>query len=125
MNPNPRPVSIPNPRPVSILILACLYIAVGAIGFVAHFRDLLAHPQEGIWIEVTELVGLIAGAFMLRRHNWARWLALAWIVFHVILSIFHPLGELIVHATFCAVIAWILFRPPAARYFREGRIETT
>ena len=115
----------PNRRPLSILVLACLYIAVGGIGFIVHFHDLLTHPQEGVWIELTELVGLISGVWMLRRQNWARWLALIWIVFHVILSVFHPLRELMIHATFCVVIAWILLRPAAARYFREQQIEGT
>ena len=114
-----------NQRPISILILACLYMVIGAAGLVGHFRDLLTHPHEGIWIELTELAGLIAGAFMLRRQNWARWLALAWIVFHVILSVFHPLPELVIHALFCVAIVWILFRPAATRYFIGGRIEGT
>jgi hypothetical protein len=29
-----------NQRPVTVLILSCLYIAVGAIGFAYHLRDL-------------------------------------------------------------------------------------
>ena len=35
------------------------------------------------------------------RQNWARWLALAWIIFHVGLSLFHPIGELAFHVAFC------------------------
>ena len=34
---------------------------------------------------------------MLRRQNWARWLALAWMAFHVILSAFPPFKGLVVH----------------------------
>jgi hypothetical protein len=55
---------------------------------------------------------------MLRGHNWARWVALAWIAFHVVLSAFHAFGEFAIHAVFCAVIAWFLFSPAPARYFR-------
>jgi hypothetical protein len=110
----------PDRRPVSVLILACLYIAIGVVGFVAHFRDLLAHPHEGVWIELVELIAIVSGAFLLRGHNWARWFALSWIVFHVILSIYDPM-QLTVHGVFCAVIAWILFRPEATRYFRDLR----
>jgi hypothetical protein len=55
--------------------------------------------------------------------NWARWLALAWIAFHVVLSALHPIPELIIHAVFCAVFAWLLFRPEAARYFRGAQSE--
>ncbi len=110
-------------RPVTILVLACVYIAVGAIGFVYHFRGLLALQQGSGWVELTEFLAVVSGAFMLRGHNWARWLALAWIAFHVVLSAFRAFHELAVHALFCAVIAWLLFRPDAARYFRRARTE--
>jgi hypothetical protein len=107
-------------RPVSILILGCVYLLVGSIGLVAHFHD-LRHP-DGPSIELTELLAIVAGAFMLRGRNWARWLALAWMVFHVVLSAFGVLRELAVHSLILAVIAWILFRPEARRYFRGAAV---
>jgi hypothetical protein len=107
-----------NKRPISVTILACVYLAVGAIGFAYHFRELLSLQQDIVWAELTEFLAIVSGAFMLRGHNWARWLALAWIVFHVILSLFDSFHGLAAHALFCLVIAWILFRPEAARYFR-------
>ena len=63
-------------RPITVLCLSCLYIAVGAIGFVVNLPKLIALQHESIWIELTELLALIAGAFMFRGRNWARWLAL-------------------------------------------------
>jgi hypothetical protein len=105
----------PNRRPISVLVLACVYLAVGSIGFVAHFRDF--RHSEFIWIEITEVLAIIAGAFMLRGKNWARWLALVWMAFHVGLSAFGALRELLIHSLIFAVIAWILFRPEARRYF--------
>ena len=108
-----------NKRPISVTILAGVYLVVGAVGFAYHFRGLLSLQQDIVWAELTEFLAIVSGAFMLRGHNWARWLALAWIVFHVILSAFHSFRELAIHALFCAVIAWILFRPQAARYFLE------
>jgi hypothetical protein len=107
------------PRPLSVTILACVYLAVGALGFAYHFRDLFPLQRDIVWAELTELLAIVAGAFMLRGHNWARWLALAWIVFHVILSVVDRLHGLLVHSLLCAVIAWILFRPQAQRYFRN------
>lgn len=103
-------------RPVSVLILSCLYIAVGAAGFIGHFPELLAHHPDSIGIETTELLAVVAGAFMLRRANWARWLALAWIAFHVAIS-FPDLRKLAIHSLFLAFFSWILFRPEARRYF--------
>jgi hypothetical protein len=114
-----------NKRPVSVTILACVYLAVGVGGFALHFRELLARHPDAVGIEVTELTAIVCGVFLLRGHNWARWLALAWIAFHVILSAFHSFGELAMHALFCAAFAWVLLRPEAARYFRDARVEPT
>jgi hypothetical protein len=105
-------------RPISVTIIACLYLAVGTVAFVYHFRELLSLQRDSVTVELTEFLAIVSGAFMLRGHNWARWLALAWIVFHVILSLFDSFHGLAAHALFCVVIAWILFRPEAARYFR-------
>ena len=68
-----------NKRPLSVTILAWLSIGMGAGGFASHLAD-------GVWVELVELLAVIGGAFMLRGHNWARWLALAWMAFHVIVS---------------------------------------
>jgi hypothetical protein len=114
-----------NKRPLSVTILGCLYIGVGTIGFAYHFTELLAFQYDGLWVELIEILAILCGAFMLRGHNWARWVALAWIAFHVILSAFHAFREFAIHCLFCAVIAWFLFRPEAARYFRGAGIEPT
>ena len=108
-------------RPIAVTALACLYIVVGTVGFVGHFPE--RHEQDWIWIAVTEILAIIAGAFLLRGHNWARWLAVVWIAFHVAISVGHPVGELAVHVFFLAAIAYLLFRRDAADYFRGGAVE--
>ncbi len=108
-----------NKRPISIVILAGVYILVGAVAFAFYFPALLKGRPDSVWIELTELLAIIAGVFLLCRQNWARWLALAWIAFHVAISIYHPVRELVMHSVLCVVIAWLLFRPAAARYFRQ------
>jgi hypothetical protein len=112
-------------RPISVTIIACVYLAVGAAGFVGHFRELLAHHQDAVGIEFTEFVAILCGVFLLMGHNWARWLAVAWIAFHVVLSAFHSFAEFAIHSLFCALIAWVLFRPEATRYFHAARSEPT
>src|SRR3569833_1470003 len=96
-------------RPWPVIVIASLYLLVGVIGFVAHFPELLARHPDAVAIVLTETVGAISGVGLLMRKKWARWLALAWIVFHVGLSLFHPIGELAIHAVFCAMIVWALF----------------
>lgn len=114
--------------PLSVLIVGCVYVGVGAIGFAYHFTGFLASgafPYDIVWAELIEALAIVFGIFMIRGRNWARWGALAWIAFHVILSAFHAYGELAVHALFLAVIAWVLFRPEARRYFQGPQVEST
>ena len=33
-------------------------------------------------VELTELIAIVCGVFLLQGRNWARWLALAWIASH-------------------------------------------
>ena len=103
-------------RPVSLWILSCLYIAVGTIGFAYHFSELMAHQDDSVWIELTELLAIVSGAFMLRGHNWARWLALVWMASHVAIS-FPGYRQMAMHLTIFAGVAWVLFRPNTRRYF--------
>ncbi|PYT11036.1 MAG: hypothetical protein DMG59_27485 [Acidobacteria bacterium] len=96
---------------------------MGAIGFAYHLTEFKAqHPfqYDIIWVGLVRLIAIVCGVYMLRGHNWARWLALAWIVYHVILSAFHMLSELAIHILFCAILAYFLFRPTATRYFRAA-----
>ena len=111
------------PRPISITILAVIYIAVGIMGFAYHIRDLLARQPDSLWIEIVELIAIACGVFMLRGQNWARWLALAWILLHVVVSAFNSIHQFLMHSLICALIAWILLHPTAARYFRHTPAE--
>ncbi len=110
-----------NKRPITVWVVSCLYIAVGAIGFAYHLRELMALQPDSVWVELTGLLAILSGAFMLQGRNWARWLALAWMAFHVAIS-FPVLRQVMIHSLFLAVIAWLLFRPDVRRYFR-GRSE--
>ncbi len=103
-------------RPIAVLLVSCLYVAVGAIGFVVNFPKLTALQPESVWIELTELTALIAGGFMLRGRNWARWLALLWMAFHVAIS-FPAVRLVVTHSIIFVLIAWLLFRPDSQRYF--------
>lgn len=101
--------------PITVIVVAALYLAVGIGTFVFHFKDLRA--PGGIWIEATELLAIVCGLFLLGAQNWARWLAIAWMTFHVLLS-FGDSRQLAVHGAFLAFIVWALFRADASRFFR-------
>ena len=113
--------------PISVALLACLYIAVGTIGFAYHFRELSAGHAlnfDGIWVELTEFLAIVCGAFLLKGQDWARWLAVAWMAFHVVISALHTFHQAAIHFVFLAVIAWLLFRRPAGLFF-TGPAEPT
>ena len=103
-------------RPVSVWILSCLYLAVGTIGFAYYSPQLMAHQNNSILIELTELLAIVSGAFMLRGNNWARWLALVWMAFHVAIS-FPVYRQMAIHLAIFAGVTWVLCRPDARRYF--------
>lgn len=109
--------------PVSVIVIACLYVATGAVGLAGDFR----HIQPGHFfsfdtfgIPLIHLLAIACGVFMLRRNNWARWVAVAWIASHVVVSAFESWQATTLHALLGALIAYILFRPAADRYFRAA-----
>ena len=116
-----------NKRPLSLTILACTYIAVGSIGFAYHLHPIFARHalyREDLLIEFTEVAAILSGAFILRGDNWARWLALGWMGFHVLISFFDSLQKIAVHTLFFVVIGYFLFRPQARAHFQPHEPET-
>ncbi len=111
-----------NKHPLSVTILGLIFIAAGTVGIAYHFSEFrLRHPFEYdiIWVTLVRLLAIVSGAYMLRGQNWARWLAIAWIAFHVVISAFHSWNEFAMHAVLLAVFTYILFRPPASKYFHN------
>jgi hypothetical protein len=115
-----------NKRPISVIVISLLLAAAGAVGFVYHLRELnVQHPFQNdfMWIEVVRLLAVVCGVFMLRGQNWARWLAVIWLGFHVAIGVIHSLEQFAFHAVLFGMIAYILFRRPEADYFRSRRAE--
>jgi len=98
----------------AVFAIAVLYIAVGLGGFVSHFPR--NWQPEDVLIELTEVLAITCGVFLLRGKNWARWLALAWMALHVVIS-FPVMSQTAIHLSFLIVIAWALFRPGMRRQF--------
>jgi hypothetical protein len=68
-------------------------------------------------VHLSRLASIVSGLFMLRGFNWARWLLVAWIVFHIVISALHSLFQLLIHVVIFSVILFFLFRPRASAYF--------
>lgn len=105
-------------RPLILTIFGWFLILGGAAGFVYHFPMHRAWQPDDAWPLSLELILLIAGVFILLGHNWARWMAVVWIGFHIGLSFYHSLGEVAVHTIILLIFAGILFHPAANAWFR-------
>lgn len=115
---------LPNKRPRTVTLIGCLFVASGIIGLAHHAS---AFNTQGLfeggeaWVLSIRILAIVGGVFMLRGANWARWLALVWIAYHVILSALHSLSETVIHIVLLAGFAYVLLRPQASAYFRSTR----
>lgn len=113
-------------RPLSVTIISCVYIAAGAMGLIYHLADFKGHSIEWgiVGISLVRVLAIVAGVFMLRGKDWARWLALAWMAAHVGIGYLNGWTQAVTHAVFLAVIAFFLLRRDAADYFRGSKAGT-
>jgi hypothetical protein len=106
-------------RPLLITVLSWLLIAVGAVAFAVHAAKIRwPLTLDGVGVPLFELVILVCGVYMLRGQAWARWIALAWVGFHVIVGSLHAVQAAIVHGLLFVVFAWLMFRPAVNAWFR-------
>ena len=109
-------------RPVAVTVLAAIYILMGTVGFLYHFRDFGAAgmtTREVVLVEGLRILAIVAGGFMLLGRNWARWLAIVWITLHVAVSFYNGWQQAAMHAIFLAIISILLTRPSANAFFRS------
>jgi hypothetical protein len=114
-------------RPLSITLISGMFLVAGVIGLAYHATEFKAEStfqHEQVWIFLVRILAIICAVFMLRAANWARWLLLVWIAYHVFLSAFHSPSQLIIHALLLVVVAYFLFRRPASLYFRGEKAES-
>jgi len=115
-----------NKRPLAVTGIACLLIAAGIFGGAIHLRELVSEKSfrwEDLWVPLLGFLPAVCGVFLLLGHNWARWLAVAWMAVHVAISFFDSVGKIAVHVVLLALIAYALFRRDAMTYFRQPNQE--
>jgi hypothetical protein len=111
-----------NSRPLSITIISWLFIAVGGVGLLYHLSEFKSHSPfdyDLVAIPLIRLVAILAGVFLLRGSNWARWLLIAWMTYHIGLSAFHSLSEFLMHVLIFGTVMYFLFRSQSSAYFRK------
>jgi hypothetical protein len=110
-------------RTLSNTIIAWLFIAAGTVGLVYHLSQVIGRAvldTEHVVILLLRLAAIVAGVGLLRGANWARWLMVGWLAYHVVLSAFHTPSEFAVHGLLFAVVTYFLFRTPP-RYGTASR----
>jgi hypothetical protein len=109
-------------RPLPVTIIGCLFIVAGLVGLVYHLSE---SPLDHwiVLISIVRIIAVVGGVFLLIGHNWARWLMLAWLVFHVVVSAFHSLSEFMPHVVLLMVVGYVLLGPPASKYFQSAPSE--
>ena len=105
-------------RPFQVTILGWLFIAVGILGTIYHP---LKSPFDR-WtfpILLVRMIAIVAGVFLLRGARWARWLVLAWLAFHVVVSALNSLSDALAHVVLLLVVGYFLLGAPASKYFQS------
>ena len=109
-------------RPPTITIIAGLFLALGILGIARTISEQAQYSllrSDSLWVLLLSLVAIVCGVFLLRRQNWARWLAVAWVATHVAISFLNSIQAVAMHALFLLLISYILFRPEANAWFRK------
>jgi hypothetical protein len=115
-------------RPIAITILGWLFVLVGVAGLISSAPSLmgvvarpsvggLAHGGELGLVLAVRALAVVGGALILYGVSWGRWLLVAWMAWHVVLSLGHTPGQLAVHAIFLLVLLFVLFSHQASAYF--------
>jgi hypothetical protein len=112
-------------RPRSITIISWIFIIFGSISLLSGLLplgdvtlDQRIAELKGHWmVHLSRIAAVVAGVFMLYGRNWARWLLVVWILFHIVLSALHSMFQLLLHAGIFTVILYFLFRRDASSYF--------
>lgn len=122
------------PRPRSITVIAWIFVAAGVVGLLNDLWPLLTSGAAAQLAKLksdgfadlgpawtTRLLAIVGGIWLLRGRDWARWLLVLWMVFHIVLSLFESWEKLLVHCVIFLPILYFLFRNTAQVYFRTAK----
>jgi hypothetical protein len=107
-------------RPFQVTILGCLFIIAGLVGLGYHLSERPLDPWI-ILISAIRIIAVVGGVFLLLGHGWARWLMLAWLALHVVVSAFHSLSDSAAHVVLLMAAGYFLLGSSASQYFQSAR----
>jgi hypothetical protein len=108
--------------PLPVLIVAITLMIAGIVGFLYHLKE-FADPDQKLYVtllvELLRIIAFASGLLLLRANNLGRWLAIAWVLLHVVISAFHSVGETIMHIAVLLIVCILLFLPVSSNYFNK------
>lgn len=109
-------------RPLPIVITAFIFIIAGFVGIAYHANEYFepgSIKDELVWALFIRVLAIVCGLLLFSRVEWARWLAVIWLAYHVIVGALHSTAEMIVHIVFLVIVSFLLFMPDSSAYFRK------
>jgi hypothetical protein len=109
-------------RPIAIIVVSVLFIVAGITGFAYHIKEYFDpnfNKLEIVVVLIVRVLAVVCGILLFYGINWARWLAVIWILYHIILSFFHSTSEVIMHILLLIVVSVMMFHPKSAVYFKR------
>jgi uncharacterized membrane protein HdeD (DUF308 family) len=99
-----------------------LFILAGLAGLIYHLTD---RPLDHriFLIATLRIIAIVGGVSLLLGDGWARWLLLAWLAVHVVVSAFHSISEALAHVVLLIVVSYFLLWSAASKYFRSAPSE--
>jgi hypothetical protein len=123
-------------RPRAVTVVGVVFVAFGCIALpysvlrlmssvgTTELYDVLAGQPANLLLAATARVAaLVGGLFVLRGSSWARWLLVAWAVYHVGISALHEPVQIVAHGVLLATVAYLLFRRDSAVYFGPRHLD--
>ena len=108
-------------RPLALTITGWFFIFAGLVGFAYHFYEHLnsGFDTEAILVLIVRVAAIIGGVLVLKAYDIGRWLLLAWMAYHVVLSFYHDVMQVLTHSLFLIILLIIFFHPRVRIYFRK------
>jgi uncharacterized membrane protein len=114
-------------RPRSITIIGWVFLVFGILSLVvgllptSHISaaQRLVEIKSHWYVHVSRITGAIAGLFMLYGFNWARWLLVLWLAFHVFVGLLHSSVQMLTHSLLMVIVVYFIFRPRATAFFQS------
>jgi len=109
-------------RPLPVIIVSVLFIITGAVGFVYHLKGFFepnAELYELLWVQLVRILAIVCGLLLLMSVNWARWLAIVWLIYHIIISALNSTAAMILHIVFLLLVVVLLYLPKSSAFFQK------